>query len=262
MNDTASIPEIVGYWFTLYREKYRWPKGSSRKESEQRVDKFQKAARSVLDNEDTNALKDALIDIHQWKTNNRGGTTEEYRKSLDERGSGYLKQLLSSSTFKDTNNLDEVLRKLKIDESNLPVCTAIASFMYDRKDVPIIDRFLAQFFAREFKVSATDSETKEVLSWVRVIDFKLDNGGKKLRDGKRALRLAVYSKRGFSENLNLYTNKLVPECERIAKALNVGEHRYSDIYGESRKFAPIDVEMAIFAWANKHAKLFDVSEAC
>ena len=261
MIDATAVPKTVGDWFKRHREGYQWPKTSSRKESEQRINKIQAAAGAALENKDTDALRDVLIDIHRWKTNNRGGTTNDYGDNLD---ANYLKRLPNMSTFEDTDELERVIRKLRIDESNLPVCTAIASFLYGRKNVPIIDKFVALFFAKKFKISAIDAETKDVLNWIDAIDFKLEKGGKKLRDGENALRLAVYDKNGngFNENLDLYINKLVPECERIAKALHIGRHSYSDICKKRQEFAPIDVEMAIFAWASRHAKLFDVSKAC
>ena len=252
MRDATAVPATVGGWFRRYREQYRWPETSARERSEKRISELAAATRSALDNEDSRALKGALIEIHRWKTSNIFGTTDKYIKTLEGSGADYLKQLLGMSTFRDTDELEKVLRHLKIDESNLPVCTAIASFLYGRKEVPIIDNYVAQFFARRFNINRYDADMQEILGWIADIDFKLQTSNRKLR-------LAVYNPGGFEHNLRLYIGEFVPECERLAKALNTGDFSYSDIYVESRKFSPIDVEMSIFSWAMKNRKLADVT---
>jgi len=65
--------------------------------------------------------------------------------------------------FKGTEHLHDVIEHLRQEYCNLPICTAIASFLYARQQVPIIDKFLSQFFAKRFKVQDVDGQTGKVL---------------------------------------------------------------------------------------------------
>ena len=93
------------------------------------------------------------------------------------------------------------------------------------------------FFAKRFRVSSVDGATGHVLDCVTTIEFRLDNGGKKL-NGNRALRPA-YDSKGIETNAQLYICDFIPECSHI--------------------FTATDVEMAIFAWCTRERARFDVA---
>lgn len=253
MRDTTAVPAIVGDWFRRHREQYRWPETTTREQSEKRINELAELVKSGLLDRDADALKDALVKIHRWKSRR---TANRYEKSLANFDSEYFKQLLVVSACNDTGDLEQVIRHLKkTDYCNLPVCTAIASFLYGRQNVPIIDNYVAQFFARRFNVHRYDDEMSAVLGWTNTIDFKLETNGKK----HRKLRLAVYNNQSrFEDNLRKYIDEFVPECQRIANALNAGGYSYSDIDGISRKFTAVDVEMSIFSWCVKNKRIADV----
>jgi hypothetical protein len=75
-----------------------------------------------------------------------------------------LDNLLELRPFDGTRKLGVLINHLKVQNCNLPVCAAIASFLYRRQYVPILDKFLAQFFAREFKTQLVDQQTGQVLN--------------------------------------------------------------------------------------------------
>jgi len=128
----------------------------------------------------------------------------------------------------------------------------MASFIYNRQNVPILDRFLAQFFARKFSLNNVDDDTAQVIKYLKSIPFRLEDDG----SGSGNLRLSVYSLPGFNYNLSEYTTEFVPECNRIAQILRQSNTTYCDTQGKMLEFYPIDVEMAIFSYATKHNNLF------
>lgn len=251
MRYAPAVSATVGNWFRHYREQYRWPEASSRQKSEKTVNEIESEVKSALLAHKPESLKSALIRVHYWKSNRTGS---RYEKTLKKYNPEYFERLLGMSVYSGIDKLEQVIRHLKIKNCNLPVCTAIASFLYGRRDVPIIDNYVAQFFARRFNINRYDEEMKEILSWIAEINFKLET----FSATHRKLRLAVYSDSGFNHNLSLYINEFVPECDHIAKALSASGYSYSGIDDKSREFTPIDVEMAIFSWAMKNKNLADV----
>ena len=97
-----------------------------------------------------------------------------------------------------------------------------------------------------------DRETRDVLSFLPTIDFRLEPYAK----GKEKLRLAVYSNKAFEDNLRLYIDELVPECRRMADSLNGDGYSYKDAKGIRSPFVPIDVEMAVFSWGIENPNAF------
>ncbi len=244
------IPVGVGKWFKQYRESYTWPDGRTRQDSEKCIDSLLGDTRSAMDNGDAASLQQSLMNIHSWKNNNMRGITSKYWRELEAQGYDYVQNLLGMSTFNNTNRLEDVVNHLKIRQCNLPTCTAIASFMYGRVHVPVVDKFVAQFFARKFNRYDLDANTTSVLQWIRNIPFRIEEGG----SGR--LRLAVFNNSGYQTNLRLYIQELIPECARIADALNLAGYTYTAIDGSERQYAPVDVEMAIFSWSSRNRHLF------
>lgn len=244
------VPDEVGKWFKQNRESYSWPTGQSRQQSEESIDSLSGETRAALASGDTESLKQALVNIRNWENNNRRAVTNRYRRELESKGGTYLEDLLSASTFNDTDNLEGVVRHLEVRECNLPTCTAIASFLYGRKSVPIVDTLVAQFFAGRFSRFDLDSATVSAIQWIEHIAFKLEDPG----NGR--LRLAVYKPSDFESTLELFIHRLVPECERISQALSASGHTYDGIDSDGLEFTPVDVEMATFSWSSRNQHLF------
>jgi hypothetical protein len=157
------IDPDIGDWFRQYRESYNWPSGTSRSDSEQAIIQLQSSIQSSIIGRDEQKFFTSLVEIHRWKTNNQTDITIDYRKTLDLKGREYLGKILDLAPFDTIEKLLGLIRMLKIPNCNLPICSAIASFIYKRQDVPIIDRFVAQFFSRKFKVNNIDEDTARVL---------------------------------------------------------------------------------------------------
>ena len=254
MKDLRVTPR-VGKWFSSNREKYVWH-SKDRTTSERKLRELKDETTEAINSKDPESLLGLLVEIHRWK--NRGRGIDKYTDSLKKCGTSYIDEILEKTPFSKSEGLQEVIEQLmKVDGCNLPTSTAIASFLYGRRDVCIFDRYLAMFFAKRFRVSSVDGVTGDVLDCVTTIEFRLDNGGKKL-NGNRALR-PTYNQKGVKTNVQLYTCDFIPECSRIARALGSENVVYTCIDGSPQTFTATDVEMAIFAWCKRESDLFDVA---
>jgi hypothetical protein len=196
------------------------------------------------------ALRSVFVKIHSWKTQNSHGQTSKYLKTLKGLDIEYFDRLLELAPFEETEKLWLLIGKLKVNHCNLSESIAIASFLFGRENVPILDTRLAQFFARRIPVEEVDEPTSLVLPLIPIINFRFEDGG----SGK--VRLAVYTPKAFNDNLSRYLNHFVPECTRIAEELNRPGFTYTDINGNFAHFSPVDVEMAIFSFATQNLHLF------
>jgi hypothetical protein len=244
--------KMISKWFKTNRESYEWPPKTCRQKSEEIINSLCSKVCDAVRGKKLDELRSVLIEIHRWKTNNRQKQTQKYSATLKSKCSSYFEKLIQMAPFEDISKLRDLIMHLKVTNCNLPVCSAIASFFYCRKKVPIIDRFLAQFFSRKFKLNLINEDTSQVINSVKIINFKLERPGKDSN-----LRLAVYTDEGFKENLKIYLEEFIPECERIANLLTQSGTRYIDWHGNTTEFTPQDVEMAIFSWATKNSALFE-----
>ncbi len=246
-----SFDKDIGHWFQTNRESYKWPIRLGRVHSERIIDNMNLRVQVAIREHDFESLQNLLLEIHRWKTGNRCDLSKKYCGTLSSLGRTYIEKLLQlGQGFQGTQHLQDVIRHLKKGYCNLPICTAIVSFLYSRQHVPIIDKFLSQFFAKRFKVQDVDGQTGKVLKCIRSISFKIrDRGG-------GHLQLDVYSIPAFNSNLKSYTEEFVPECEHIADRLRSEMFSYSTIDASIKVFTAVDVEMSIFSWAMKHSRLF------
>ena len=252
------VPPRVGEWFSSNREKYEWH-SDNRIDSESKIMRLRNETRVAINKESLETLQGLLVRIHRWKTSGR--KTDMYEESLKKCGMGYICGILKMAPFNKADGLQEVIERLmEVHGCNLPTSTAIASFLYGRKEIPVFDRYISLFFAKRFKISSVDSATRKVLDWIETVDFILNNGGKKL-NGTRALRPS-YNLKATKTNLKLYVDALVPECSRIAGTLSGAGFLYTGIDGTKRTFTAIDVEMAIFAWCMSESGRFNVAARC
>jgi len=190
-------------FYKEWRESYRWPlDGNTRVASEKRILDILKTSQRALNEKDVTSLRNVLIEIHSWKTNDQRGITEKYENSL--RGKEELLTYLTSALpLKESLTLlffTNLLEKLKIPYSNLPAASAQASFLLNRK-TPIIDRFVAQFFS--MKISPKISQIKgynmkNILQDIRPIPFEVEDDGRNIC----VPRLAAYSDYCYQKNRN------------------------------------------------------------
>ena len=244
------IPDEVGKWFERNRESYSWPDGKTRQQSDELIASLADSARSALDSGDAASLRQALIDVHGWKNFNMRGVINRYRRTLQTKGDSYIEDLRSLSAFTGADNLEAVIRHLLIPNCRLSDCASMASFLYGRRAAPVLERRVAQFFNRGFSRYDLDDETKATIETVRHISFRLEE------DGSGRLRVATYNEDWVEENVLRYVNEMVPECARVADLLNAAGCAYAALDGAPRAYAPVDVEMAIFAWSSRNQHLF------
>ena len=244
------IADEVGKWFKRNRETYSWPDGRSRQQSEELIAELAAQTRDALDSGDSASLRQALIDVHAWKNFNMRGIINRYRRTLTRKGDAYVEYLRSLSSFTGADNLEAVVRSLMIPNCGLTECASIASFLYGRDATPVLDRFVAQFFNRSFSRYDLDDETKAAIEEIGHIGFRVEE------DGSGRIRVARFNEDWVEENVLRYVNEMAPECARLSDALNAAGHTYAALDGSERTYAPVDVEMAIFAWSTRNGHLF------
>jgi len=243
MPNKMQYTPAIGDWFRSHREKYEWPIGKGRKASEDDITDLLNKVQVAITNQNPNALKEAMVKIHCWKTQNRQNQTRKYENALALQPANYFQDLLKMAPFTGTTNVQRIIEHLKIQNCNLPVCTAIASFLYGRSSVAVVDKFLSMFFSFRCQVPTV------VIKYVKPIYFVLEQSG-------RGLRLAVYNQGNYEKNRDIYVKDFLNECSDIANDLNRNGVTFYDGDGQKHLFLPVDVEMAIFAWCSKNAKLF------
>lgn len=244
-------------FFKFWRERYEWPEGISRKASEKRIFELLNQTRSALLSGESDFIQQVLVNIHNWKTNNRSGVSERYKKELkkDRNVVSFLRENLPLELSKlEPEFYKKLLETLKLRYCNLPACSAQASFLLDRR-LPVLDRFIAQFFSliiSENVLSYDQFDMNNVLSDIHPITFIIEDDG----TGKCRPRLAVYQQWSYKTNKSLFVDQLIPQLIRISKLLDEEEIDYVDIFGESQNFSCIDVEMAVFAFSTTNRKFF------
>lgn len=180
------------YFYKYWRENYQWPVDNTRQRSEERIAKLLKETSVAL--RDLSSLgKPLLQKIDYWKTQNRGRTTDKYIRILDKDTQiipNLQKLLFPVSRPKSLQFIKELIDVLRVKYANLPVCSAQTSFLCNRA-VPILDRFVAQFFSRTVSpeiLSFARFDMPEVLRDITPVSLVTeDDGTHKCRP-----RLAVY----------------------------------------------------------------------
>ena len=242
--------EAVGKWFKQNRESYSWPDGRTRQQSEELIAALAEQTRTALESGDAASLRQSLVDVHAWKNFNMRGIINRYRRTLARMGDAYIEELRNLSSFTAADNLEAVVRRLLVPNCSLTESASIASFLYGRDAAPVLDRFVAQFFNRSFSRYDLDDETKAAIEEIGHIGFRVEE------DGSGRLRVARFNEDWVEENVLRYVNEMAPECSRLADALNAAGHTYAALDGSQRPYAPVDVEMAIFAWSTRNRHLF------
>lgn len=256
MNKTITLSQHSLNFYKYWRENYRWPIDNTRKKSEESIAELLKETRDSLSNLPSSE-KLLLQKIHYWKTQNRGGTTDKYVRIL-EKDTQIIPNLQKLFSVWKTMSLDfikELIEVLRVEYANLPVCSAQVSFLCNRA-VPILDRFVAQFFSWTVSpeiLSSIQFNMHEVLRDITPISFVIEDDG----TYRCIPRLAVYhNTQNYVRNRDLFVFELIPELNHIAKTLNNQEVTYQDIYGKSKEFTNVDVEMAVFAFGTQNRRYF------
>jgi hypothetical protein len=243
-------------FYEYWREKYQWPRNETRQRSEGKIAELLSETEFALHN--LGSLGKPLLEkIHRWKTQNRGKISDKYASILhnDTELIANLQKMFPVSRPLSLGFVKDLVDVLRIECANLPVCSAQASFLCKRA-VPILDRFVAQFFSKTVSpriLSLNQFAMRDVLRDIRPVSFVIED------DGTLSCRprLAVYQRQNYVLNRDLFAFELLPELDRIAKALNNQQITYQDTFGRPKEFASVDVEMAVFAFGTQNRCYFE-----
>jgi len=250
------MPKFTEDFFEYWRMQYRWPLDRSREESESKISELLNQAETATNSGNERLLENTLVSIHRWKTQNQSGITDRYRIVLAKSPKSVrnLKRVLLTHPPLNSDIANDLIGILRMKNSNLPVCTAQVSFLCGRR-FPILDRFVAQFFARVVSPRILELpmfNVREVFRDIRPIPFIIEDDG----TGKCKPRLAVYQNSNYERNRELFIHQLIPELDGIAKALNNEQVEFRSVNGESMQFSSVDVEMAVFAFGTQNKEFF------
>ena len=250
------LSKVTEDFFEYWRMRYVWPLDRSREQSENEINELSNQAETAIRSADERLLENLLVKIHRWKTRNRSGITDDYQIALAN-SPGLVRNLKRTLLRQPSLNSDianDLIGILRVENSNLPVCTAQVSFLSGRR-FPILDRFVGQFFAQVVSRRILELpmfDMREVFRDIRPIPFIIEDDG----SGKCKPRLAVYHNSNYERNRELFIHQLIPELDGIAKALNNERVGFRSVNGEPMPFSSVDVEMAVFAFGTQNKEFF------
>lgn len=207
--------EINEVFLKTWREKYRWPLYQSRKVSEERIFELEELIRRNVLVKGSTTIRDVLAEIVRWKTGDRFRAIDYFmtndEKEVEKRADKVLELL-----EKEPRKVVEPMKQLTILKGvRIAVASAFLRFMDPIKHkYGIIDKNVARFL--------NDQGTTHFV--LRSQDDYI-----------------IYTSKNVEEYQN-YNNWL------RAKAAELNLTTYKHVYGNERKFSPVDVEMAIFAY--------------
>jgi len=210
----------IGWQFLkTWREKYKWPLHESRSTSERRIISLERLVRGNILKKGTFRVKNILSKIVAWKTGGRYLAVQYFLENSDE----YVE-----------NTVMEVLGILKMDSSNVFNCINLFRDMRG-VGIPVASTFLRFLDPIEHKYGIIDKNIASFLNRKGITDFSLESN----RTIKNILK-NVYEYCRFHYWLH-----------KKAEELNEKNITFRDIYGGVRSFAPVDVEMALFAYTTQ-----------
>lgn len=207
--------EIDEAFLKKWRQKYRWPLYRSRSFSEKRIFEREELFRRYVLDKGSMTVKDAFAEIVIWKTGGRFQSINYFQKNDDrevkDTADGVLKLL-----EKEPEKVVEPIKRLT---SLKGVRIAIAS------------AFLRFMDPVEHKYGIIDKNAARFLNDQKATNFTLRN----------------------QDNYIIYTLKNIREYQNfndwlMLKVAELDQTTYEDIFGNKRKFTPVDIEMAIFAY--------------
>ena len=210
--------EINENFLKTWRQNYSWPFHKSRKDSEEKIFELESLVKENILQKGSVSMKDALAKIVEWKTGGRFRAVNYFLNNDEDVIEDKINNLLDILNH-DPDKLTEPIKCLtRLDGVKIAVASAFLRFLDPLKHkYGIIDKNVARFLNDE-----------NVTAFV-------------LREG---------------DDYIMYTMKNIQEYQTFhnwlqMKVTELGEATYTDIYGSEQKFAPVDVEMAIFAYTTQ-----------
>ena len=211
--------EISGEFLKTWREKYRWPLHKSRRLSEERISELEELVRMNVLDKGSMTVKDVFAEIVEWKTGGRFRAIDYFLANDEKEVKKRTDEVLELLREEPRRVVEPMKRLTILDGVKIAVASAFLRFMDpDEHKYGIIDKNVARFLNDQ--------------------------------------RSTYFILRGEDDYL-LYTSKNIQEYQNfnnwlMAKTSELRSTTYKDIRGDERKFAPVDVEMAIFAYKTQY----------
>ena len=207
--------EIDGMFLKTWREKYRWPLHQSRNLSEKKIFELEELVRRNVLKKESMTVKDVLAGIVRWKTGGRYKAINYFLKNDEKEVAKRIDKVLELLE-REPRKVVEPMKQLTIlDGVRIAIASAFLRFMDpDEHKYGIIDKNVARFLNDQGITNFTLRSEDDYI----IYTFKNIQG---------------------YQNFNNWL---------IAKVAELDLAKYEDIYGNKRKFTPVDVEMAIFAY--------------
>lgn len=222
------MEKIDASFLKTWREKYSWPRGESRYSSEKRIIQIENLMRSRILKGDFTYIKEDLSEIIFWKAGPR--REPEMLDRFDANSSDFLQKAIGqvfSILAKQPNDVCtamDVLVRLK--GVGIPVASAILRFLDPEKHrYGVIDSNVAVYLNQK---QVTNFDLREGDFWIK--KYPIDSCQRNIQE---------YQK---------YHNWL----QFVAEDLRKRNVTYTDIYGNQQPFAPVDIDMAIFAFMTQN----------
>ena len=207
--------EIDEAFLKTWREKYRWPLHKSRKFSEERIFELEELVRRSVLGEGSVTLKDVFAEIVKWKTGGRFRALAYFLANDEKEVKKKADEVLELLGKEPRKVVKPIKRLTSLDGARISIASAFLRFMDpDEHKYGIIDKKVARFLN----------------------DHGITNFTLRSQDD-----YIIYTLKNIQEYQN-FNNWL------LAKTAELDQATYKDIYGNERKFTPVDVEMAIFAY--------------
>ena len=211
----GEVVEINGAFLKKWRETYRWPLHQSRNFSEKKIFELEELVKQNVLNIGSMTVKDVLTEIVKWKTRERFQATKYFLSNKEEE--------VKRRTYKVLEMLRKEPRK---------VVEPMRQFtLLDGVKIAVASTFLRFVDPVEHKYGIIDKNVARFLNDQGITHFTLRS----------------------KDDYIMYTLKNIREYQNfnswlMAKIVELNSTTFEDIYGNKRKFTPVDVEMAIFAY--------------
>lgn len=207
--------EISEAFLKTWREKYRWPLYESRRSSEERIFELEELVEKNVLDEGSVMVKDVFAEIVRWKTGGRFQAINYFQMNDENRVRNKKVEVLTLLRKEPVKVVEPIKRLTRLSGVRISIASAFLRFMD-----PI-----------EHKYGIIDKNVARFLNDQGITNFTL----------RRQDDYVIFSLKNILEYQDFNSWLTV-------KVADLNSATYEDIYGNERKFTPVDVEMAIFAY--------------
>lgn len=218
------LQDITDSFLKTWREQYRWPWGESRYSSEKRIEAIETLIKNGILQGEFNYVKGDLSEIVHWKASPRYETEmlQRFDRNDDTILESTIREVISTLRRQPDNVRDAMSKLVDLKGVGIPVASAFLRFLDQQQHrYGVIDRHVATF-----------------LNDQGISNFDLGEGGYSIKSWPAG------SLQRNTQEYQKYHNWL----QYTSKNLRTRNVTYMDVYGKQQLFAPVDIDMAIFAY--------------